>query len=722
MSPEGAPTRSAGMGAHPVPAPTGANGVAAASGQKAKRARTSKPKVKTGCSNCKQRRIKCDEKRPACSNCVRSKKMCTGYPPPPRSARLEEIRIAPKPSTAVDIQPYEQTRLAPRVQAQESIPPPGREQIILPPRRAQKLQRRYQTPPYTPIQAPPPLIYQLSTLPFSEQEGLYFQLFQERTASELSGFFDNLFWSRVVLQECHSEAAVRHAVVALGALYKTLEKSTESPPGSPNEDHDPMDSPMRHWEMAVKQYSQAINTLMDVNTADTKSHRMRLMASILLACFDSFIGDHKQAIFQIQNGLRLLEQLRAERRRAFLPRPEEPVEEELIQMFTRLAIQAKSYDMAFHFPRPWVITLTTTEPSDPSSPSSEGASPVSLQTQDPLPEQFTTAKEARLAWDSLVERIFRFTETMFNYAQDGPTGVLPASLRQYGLRFKNEIEAWSDAFDHILASRNLPGVTSQEKTAIAALKMGQIMSQVLFLMTFSDSEAVFDNFTPQFKAIIDLALEVVGDEERRAAAKRCPDPQFCEHRYGHAPDIFGGHEYAAHHIKASFSADLGIVPPLYVVATKCRNPVIRRQAIQLLRSSSRREGMWDSELAARIGMWIAEIEEEEDPLLTPGQSPVQTNSRPSTSGSSVRLNGSMDFGDNALGPGGNARWDARRESQTTLLGRNLQRTKAVPEEKRVMVRAVEFDLRERFAIVQLGTRGLPNGAPDRRSRGTKIVW
>lgn len=40
---------------------------------------------------CRQRRIKCDEKRPSCSQCLRSKKICTGYPPPQRSARAFEV-------------------------------------------------------------------------------------------------------------------------------------------------------------------------------------------------------------------------------------------------------------------------------------------------------------------------------------------------------------------------------------------------------------------------------------------------------------------------------------------------------------------------------------------------------------------------------------------------------------------------------------------------------
>ncbi|KAL2160678.1 hypothetical protein VTH06DRAFT_1366 [Thermothelomyces fergusii] len=326
--------------------------------------------------------------------------------------------------------------------------------------------------------------------------------------------------------------------------------------------------------------------------------------------------------------------------------------------------------------------------------------------------------EARLAWDRLCERIFRFTETMFAHAQNGVMGVLPASLQLYGVSFKKDIEAWSHAFEHILASRTAPSVSSQEKAAIAVLKMFQIMGKILFLMTFSDSEMHFDGFTPNFKAIVELALEVVGDEERRAAARRCPDPAFCPHQSRCGSDIFGGHEYAARHIKPSFSADLGIVPPLYVVATKCRDPLIRRQAIQLLRSSARREGMWDSELAARIGTWIAEVEEEDvrlpdspscgDAMPTPGSSPVEAHARPFAGGDSPPSQPRSECGDS------HAR-SFHHQSQAA-------KTRLIPEEKRVMVRAVEFDLRERSAVIQLGSRNLKTGTPDLKTRVTRIRW
>ncbi|KAI1074144.1 hypothetical protein F5B20DRAFT_469398 [Whalleya microplaca] len=679
--------------------------------QRTKRPRTSGPKVKTGCNNCKRRRIKCDEKRPACTQCLRSHKECSGYPPPLRNTVIGDVRIAPKPGTLAPMppanSPIRSARTQPRTQ------PAGPMRIP-----------KGMTPPQTPIAHENSLtLHRPSVLPFDPQEGQYFQLFREHTANELSGFFDSSFWTRCVLQECHAEEAVRHSVVALGALYKTLDKMSESPPSSPSDVVDATDHAARHWEVAFKHYSLALKSMISTTSQDQTTQRMSLMATVLLACFDSFIGDHKKAIMQIQSGLRLLETLRAERRNSFLPRPEEPVEQDLIQMFTRLAIQAKSYDMAFHFPQPFVIRLTPQHNDYPMSPSSDGGSPVST-SQAQIPEVFQSLIEARLAWDTLCEQMMRFTENMFKFTTTGmsPMGVLPNSLKQYGKGFGDKLEAWSRAFESILMSRTAPAKSSQEKIGIAVLKMNQIMGQILFYMTFSDSELQFDGFLSYFRDIVNLAMEVVGDEERRAAAKRCPNPDFCQHQSAH-PDIFGG-QYTARHIKPSFSADLGIVPPLFVVATKCRDPLIRRQAIQLLRTSSRREGMWDSELTARIGMWITEIEEDngpDDPIHQQSSSP-DTRRYSTASPTTTRSTRSPSFGDDVpLGPGGNARWGSRRES-VQIATHNRSERRPIPEEKRVMVRSVEFDLRDRVATIQCGTRGLIPGMHDLRNRATRIEW
>ncbi|KAK5631192.1 hypothetical protein RRF57_006907 [Xylaria bambusicola] len=658
--------------------------------------------------NHRQRRIKCDEKRPACTQCVRSKKQCAGYPPPPRAKIYQEQVIAPRPPQQAVIQST-LPALPIAVNHQVLIPQPTTIVKAIP-------HNRSLTPPESPRYSL--MLHEPSTIPFDAQQGQYFQLFRDYTASELSGFFDFSFWTRRVLQECHLEDSIRHAVVALGALYKTLEKMSESPPGSPS-DTDHLDNANRHWEVAFKHYSLAIKAVVNSASHDQAKKRMSLMASVLLACFDSFIGDHKQAIRQIQGGLALLETLRAERRQASLPQPEEPVEQDLIQMFTRLAIQAKSYDLAFHFPQPYVIRLTpkvgATTPS-----TSDGGPPVSTSATQ-IPVVFASLHDGRLAWDTLCERIMRFTEQMSAYVKMSPMNILPIELKRYGMGFDEQMEAWSRAFDPILASRMAPAKSTQEKTAIAVLKMNQIMGRILFNMTFCDSESDFDQFLTFFRDIVNLAMEVIGDEERRAAAKRCPNPDYCQHQPVHA-DIFG--EYTARHIKPSFSADLGIVPPLFVVATKCRDPLTRQQAIQLLRTSSRREGMWDSELCARIGSWIAAIEEEDDGIVDlprPLSSSTDT-SRLSIGSPGSMSNGSPAFGEDIpLGPGGNARWDSRKESSPMSPQTRIE-ANMVPERKRVMVRAVEFDLQKRVAVLQCGTRGLIPGMPDLRTRATRIVW
>lgn len=199
------------------------------------------------------------------------------------------------------------------------------------------------------------------------------------------------------------------------------------------------------------------------------------------------------------------------------------------------------------------------------------------------------------------------------------------------------------------------------------------------------SEMHFDNFVGEFRTVVELAKEIVVDEELSLAAKRCGSMTNCHHRQraqNHAsnhgiPLPFHEEEHFSH-IKASFALDLGIVPPLFVVATKCRDRKLRREAIRLLMSSPRREGMWDSLLSGRAATWIMEIEEEDLPPFSPWS-----------------FNGTgKDVGD------------------------------TVPaEDKRVMVKEILFDLQNRHATLRCGTRGLKDEKEvDHRAKETFIAW
>ncbi|KAG9235209.1 hypothetical protein BJ875DRAFT_279511 [Amylocarpus encephaloides] len=637
--------------------------------------RASRPKVKTGCNNCKGRRVKCDETRPQCIKCVRSGRTCDGYPAYKRTVDVA-IPIAPRPESLAPVTPP--TPYRPQFSAS---PPPSRSLVRQPNRRVEPLRP---TPPPTPVVRISPVTIAPVEFTFDAQEGQYFQVFRTHTANELSGFFDSEFWTRSVLLESHSEASIRHAVVALGALYKTLEKASESPPSSP--DSTSYDTAPNHYNFALQQYGKALTRLREaLQNQETRSQRTILISVVLFTCFESFTGNHTSAISQIQHGLGLLEERRQETKQSMMGKPKDEVEDELVQMFTRLAIQAKSYDMAFHFPPPYVIRLSpATNPSSPQSPSvhSDTASTSSLESN--IPDVFQTSQEARSSLDSLCERIMRFQEELSSYYQ-GPNNILPTpTLKSNGQVFRLQLAQWAAAFEPLLESRRRPTVSNTERAGIDVLKMMQLMSSVLFLMGFSTSEMDFDKFTPQFREIVDLAKEVVVDEELLLAQAKCGNPTSCRHRQphnngmhfsgitAHQPGVFQ-EEDSYTHIKASFALDLGIVPPLFVVATKCRDRKLRRDAIKLLLNSPRREGMWDSILSGRVGQWIMEVEEE---------------------GMGEYLGYGMGSMDGAV----------------------------VETHKRVMVKEILFDMQKREATLRCGTRGARDGDYDSKANETHIFW
>ncbi|KAK0123739.1 hypothetical protein ONS95_008746 [Cadophora gregata] len=653
-----------------------------------KQRRASKPKVKTGCNNCKNRRVKCDETRPQCLKCVRSGRQCEGYPAYKRTLE-SAIPIAPRPENPSG----SSISSASGSSASSGSPPAARHpvrkhRVIQVPRARVKKRQvvipdnpvvKYISPRQTP-ELPSPTLYRPGGFAFDSQEGQYFQVFRTHTASELSGFFDSEFWQRSVLQESHSEASIRHAVVALGALYKTLEKASESPPGSP--DNGNFDTAPKHYNFALQQYGKALTRLREsLENRETRSERTILISIVLFTCFQSFTGDHKAAISQIQHGLGLLEERRHDSKQPLIRRKDDVVEDELVQMFTRLAIQAKSYDMAFHFPHPYVIRLTPQTRQDPTSPQSQSSpSDTSSTSIDPnIPEMFLSSQEARTALDSICERIMRFQELLSSY-HHGPNNILPKSVQSLGMGFGMQLKQWGSAFAPLLESRRNRAVTITERAGIDVLKMLHLMTGILYQMGFSTSEKDFDKFYPLFKEIVELAKEVVVDEELSLAQKRCGSITSCRHRQNPGYDFPG---LAAHqpgtyreeedysHIKASFALDLGIVPPLFVVATKCRDRKLRREAIRLLMSSPRREGMWDSILSGRVGSWIMHIEEAG---LTP--------------------------------------WD----------GRGAGMGEVVPDERRVMVKEILFDMQSREATLRCGTRGARDSDWDDRARETHISW
>ena len=120
-------------------------------------------------------------------------------------------------------------------------------------------------------------------------------------------------------------------------------------------------------------------------------------------------------------------------------------------------------------------------------------------------------------------------------------------------------------------------LSPKERSGIAILR---IQSHIGFIplrlkRTLDDDQTLWDGFCPVFDEIVNLAAEVVRHE--------AGVPYFC--------------------------LDLGIIGPVFEFVSRCRDPIIRRKAIAVLKSTSRQEGVWNSFLTAKVAERLVGIEE-----------------------------------------------------------------------------------------------------------------
>jgi hypothetical protein len=116
------------------------------------------------------------------------------------------------------------------------------------------------------------------------------------------------------------------------------------------------------------------------------------------------------------------------------------------------------------------------------------------------------------------------------------------------------------------------------------LKIHHITIKILLEAMLYDHETGFDDLTDEFARIVGLAETLSNIPSAIPGAGTRP----------------------------AYSFDMGILPPLYYTAVRCRDPIIRRKALALLSASPRREGVWDSLVLAAIVRWV--IGEEESDL------------------------------------------------------------------------------------------------------------
>ena len=148
-------------------------------------------------------------------------------------------------------------------------------------------------------------------LHLDEQELRYFQDFVQdrfvdnsrKSLSSSRKFLvtDTFFWSGIVLQEGHSTSCTRHAIVAIGALVRSLHQHWQRGLGAP-------DLPDHHHEFALLQYHKALRNLRAaiLRPGEASDPRTALVACLVLAFFDMLYGHGTFAARHTEHGRQIL--------------------------------------------------------------------------------------------------------------------------------------------------------------------------------------------------------------------------------------------------------------------------------------------------------------------------------------------------------------------------------------------------------------------------------
>ncbi|KAF2269456.1 hypothetical protein CC78DRAFT_453520 [Lojkania enalia] len=177
---------------------------------------------------------------------------------------------------------------------------------------------------------------------------------------------------------------------------------------------------------------------------------------------------------------------------------------------------------------------------------------------------FSSLKAASNELDVLLSNVFLRSDTF------SPGEPKPPLKKMRQMEFSDRLAKWYR--DH---AYYLYEPISERAAALPNLILtSSYITLTIMVNTNACDQMQFDQFLPQFHTIVELAEKICTSDSNR------------------------------------FSIDIEIVPVLYYVAYRCRDPEIRRKAVALLNLGPRREGLWDGLSTSRLAQEIVNIEEE----------------------------------------------------------------------------------------------------------------
>jgi hypothetical protein len=389
----------------------------------------------------------------------------------------------------------------------------------------------------------------------NDLEGHFINLFRHRIVVLLPGHTTSTLWTSLMLQALHEEPAIRHAAVALCASLPMRSRSGNC---------SVMNAPY-----SLTQYQKALKSLQALlSNADFRSRETALMTCLLLICFEVISGDPNVALLHLEYALQILK------------KAEHDVDDSLVQAFTRLDIQASSY-MGDRIP-------SIAPPKD-----------------EPIPSTFNSLRDAESVLRMEQNKLYRFIRSKGNTYRHSEPGLIPLEVLGYAQDLQERLVRWNLAFVSSLKQTRLL-LNNKTAGAISLLQIHHLASTILVANCLYSEETIYDLYDKEFARIITLSEKIL----LLSNSNGDPPPRTPTSTSSPASSITSSPTSDQSLDIFNFSVDTGIIQPLYVTASKCRIPSLRRHAISLLRRVSQQEGIWNGIVLAKIAQRVIEIEED----------------------------------------------------------------------------------------------------------------
>lgn len=170
------------------------------------------------------------------------------------------------------------------------------------------------------------------------------------------------------------------------------------------------------------------------------------------------------------------------------------------------------------------------------------------------------------------------------------------------------LHQWSMAFDAFIEVQG-ETLSRNERNIALVLKIQRLLYSAILDMPSND-QTLWDKHNVAFEKMISLAEEIfdMKGQEVSISPVKSLETSFLN------PTA-----------TPTFTLDVGIVAPLYDIACRCRDPMIRRRALHVLRMSSRHEAIYNGVLAAQIVQKV--IASEEAGFIVTSSSDVPSSAR-----------------------------------------------------------------------------------------------